>query len=46
MSQRTSFGPDDWDRHKGDGIDCVTIDGDHFSIMNVPAVSLASRCVF
>ena len=40
-SQRTSFGPNGWDRLVGDGIDCVAIDGDHFSIMNVPAVSSA-----
>ena len=39
-SQRTSFGPNGWDRLVGDGLDCVAIDGDHFSIMNVPAVCL------
>lgn len=39
-SQRTSFGPNGWDRLVGDGIECVAIDGDHFSIMNVPAVCL------
>lgn len=37
-SQRKSFGPNGWDRLLGDGIECVAIDGDHFSIMNVPAV--------
>lgn len=38
-SQRTSFGPNGWDRLIGDeGLECVAIDGDHFSIMNVPAV--------
>ena len=37
-SQRTSFGPNGWDRLVGDGLECVAIDGDHFSIMNVPAV--------
>lgn len=37
-SQRTSFGPNGWDRLVGDGVECVAIDGDHFSIMNVPAV--------
>ena len=37
-SQRTSFGPNGWDRLVGDRLECVAIDGDHFSIMNVPAV--------
>ena len=38
-SQRTSFGPNGWDRLVGaEGLECVAIDGDHFSIMNVPAV--------
>ncbi|KAL8701306.1 MAG: hypothetical protein Q9201_004977 [Fulgogasparrea decipioides] len=36
-SKRTSFGPNGWDRLVGDGLECVAIDGDHFSIMNVPA---------
>lgn len=44
-SQRTSFGPNGWDRLVGDGIDCVAIDGDHFSIMNVPAVSSILLCI-
>ena len=39
-SKRTSFGPNGWDRLVGDGLECVAIDGDHFSIMNVPAVCL------
>lgn len=43
-SQRTSFGPNGWDRLVGDGLECVAIDGDHFSIMNVPAVSLMLLC--
>lgn len=37
-SKRTSFGPNGWDRLIGDGMECVAIDGDHFSIMNVPGV--------
>ncbi|MCJ1479554.1 hypothetical protein MMC13_008240 [Lambiella insularis] len=37
-SQRTSFGANGWDRLVGDGVECVAIDGDHFSIMNVPAI--------
>lgn len=40
-SARTSFGPNGWDRLLGDdNLDCVAIDGDHFSIMNVPGVCL------
>ena len=35
---RKSFGPNGWDQLVGD-IECVAIDGDHFSIMNVPKVS-------
>lgn len=34
---RKSFGPNGWDKLVGD-IECVAIDGDHFSIMNVPKV--------
>ena len=45
-SKRTSFGPNGWDRLIGDGMECVAIDGDHFSIMNLPAVSLALFCAF
>ena len=44
-SQRTSFGPNGWDRLIGDGIECVAIGGDHFSIMNVPAVCLILSCL-
>ena len=40
-SQRKSFGPNGWDRLVGDGLECVAIDGDHFSIMNVPAVCVS-----
>ena len=45
-SPRTSFGPNGWDRLVGDGVDCVAIDGDHFSIMNVPAVCLTFLFAF
>ena len=36
-AERRSFGPNGWDRLVGE-VECVAIDGDHFSIMNVPAV--------
>ena len=36
-STRKSFGPNGWDRLVGD-MECVAIDGDHFSIMNQPKV--------
>lgn len=35
---RKSFGPNGWDKLVGDHIECVAIEGDHFSIMNVPKV--------
>lgn len=39
-AERKSFGPNGWDRIVGD-MECHAIDGDHFSIMNPPRVSLA-----
>ena len=45
-SKRTSFGPNGWDRLIGDGLECVAIDGDHFSIMNVPGVCSILLCAF
>lgn len=33
------FGPNGWDLLVGDKVDCFQIQGDHFSIMNVPHVS-------
>lgn len=37
-AERKSFGPNGWDRLVGDKIECVAIQGDHFSIMNLPKV--------
>lgn len=39
-AERQSFGPNGWDRLLGEGIKCHAIEGDHFSIMNLPRVSL------
>lgn len=39
-AERTSFGPNGWDRLLGDDIECHAIEGDHFSIMNLPRVSV------
>ena len=36
-STRKSFGPNGWDRLVGE-MECVAIDGDHFSVMNQPKV--------
>lgn len=38
-AERKSFGANGWDRLVGD-IECHAIDGDHFSIMNLPQVCL------
>lgn len=42
---RKSFGPNGWDNLVGD-MECVVIDGDHFSIMNVPKLSSNHHRIF
>jgi thioesterase domain-containing protein len=45
--ERTSFGPKGWDKLLGvRGMECHAIDGDHFSIMNMPAVSFIPTVLF
>lgn len=39
-ASRRSFGPNGWDRLVG-SLECHVMDGDHFSIMNPPRVSLS-----
>lgn len=36
-AQRKSFGPNGWDRLLGN-IECIAVEGDHFSVMNPPRV--------
>lgn len=40
-AERTSFGPQGWDRLLGPHIDCHQVDGDHFTIMMLPKVHIS-----
>ncbi|KAI9833795.1 MAG: hypothetical protein M1819_003530 [Sarea resinae] len=37
-AERTTFGPNGWDRLVGE-VECVAIEGDHFSVMNPPRIT-------
>lgn len=44
FSKRRVFGNNGWDRLVGDGLETAVIDGDHFSIVRKPHVSVGCPC--